>query len=202
MARLLKICEKRISDWKACLRDFEVFKLAQYRITGIIKRLNKMGIHCLNSNECFLKNANLKEADLSDSTFYGVDLGGACLKGATLKNTKLRGAYMGDADFRGADLTGALLRKARCQRTLFQGAKFNGANLLRAEFFDANLQNADFRGSDQKEVKFGGANIRSANFLGATNITVAQLVEANSLKSAVLEQGILDEIRMVRPDLL
>jgi len=29
MARLLKIREKRISDWKTCLKDFEVFKLAQ-----------------------------------------------------------------------------------------------------------------------------------------------------------------------------
>ena len=66
----------------------------------------------------------LRDADLRDADLSGAYLRGADLRRADLRDADLRGAYLRDADLRGADLRDAYLRDAD-----LRGADLRDANL-------------------------------------------------------------------------
>ena len=59
-----------------------------------------------------LSDADLRDANLSDADLRDANLSGANLRGANLRGANLRGAYLSDADLRGAYLSDADLRDA------------------------------------------------------------------------------------------
>jgi hypothetical protein len=95
----------------------------------------------------FLRDADLRGADLTGAFLTDADLRGADLTGAFLTDADLPGANLRGADLTGADLRGAFLR----------GADLPGANLTGADLTDADLRGADLR----------DANLRNANLRGA-----------------------------------
>lgn len=70
------------------------------------------------------------------------------LNGLNLYNADFQESYLVEADFRGSSLIGANLRKADLRK-----ADFRNANLLRANFSKANLRNANFIGAKEINIK-------------------------------------------------
>ncbi|MEE9339613.1 MAG: pentapeptide repeat-containing protein [Methylococcaceae bacterium] len=101
--------------------DFRMWKdtEASFRISGSVKRLNRLGITVIKLNDCNLESSNLSEVDLTDA-----DLLGTNLRNANMKFSILRGADLREADFRGADLF----------ETDFRGAKYNSFSQFDKEF--------------------------------------------------------------------
>ncbi|EBQ2845001.1 pentapeptide repeat-containing protein [Salmonella enterica] len=95
-------------------------------------------------SRAYLRDANLRGANLCDANLRGADLCDANLRGANLRGANLRGADLCDANLCGADLRGADLR----------GANLRGANLCGANLCDANLCGADLRGADLPDLTF------------------------------------------------
>ncbi len=100
---------------------------ATYRITGIIKRLNRLGI----SNIYLAQAQNLKEADLRE-----VHLEGAALWGAHLEGAVLGGAHLEGANLRMAHLERAVLWEAHLERADLGKAHLEKAALWMADLLD------------------------------------------------------------------
>lgn len=83
--------------------------------------------------------ADLRQSDLSHSTFLG-----ATLSKCNLMNTNLEGS----------DFTAAFLDLANLEFANLQNAIFNGAIMARADFYEADVTGADFTGAilDQSAV--------------------------------------------------
>jgi uncharacterized protein YjbI with pentapeptide repeats len=191
-------------------------KEAMYRIIGIIKRLNKLGVSKIDLRKCFLHNAdlieaNLQKADLSEAKLQGanfqranlnevemsetildganlqqVDFYKANLKAAQLQGANLRLATLNEADLWGADLTSAKLQMANCQGTSFRSAKLWNTILQ-----GANLEKSDLTLADLREADFQGANLQGANLNGAN-------LQGTNLQGANLQGVILQSMDYLR----
>ena len=82
---------------------------AARRTRGNILRLNKNGVTKIPLNDCFLRRADLRKANLHDALLRGANWAEACLAEANLSNAVLRGTNLHKADLRGANLENATL---------------------------------------------------------------------------------------------
>ncbi len=94
---------------------------------------------------------DLREEDLQESDFNGVNL----------RNANLSGANLGRADLRNVRLSGTDLSRA----TLI-GANLTGANLRRADLRRANLSDADLRRADLSRAILVETNLIRAKLTG------------------------------------
>ena len=85
-----------------------------------------------------LRDADLRDANLSKANLRDADLRNANLCGANIRDADLRNANLDEANFRDADLRDANLSRA---------------NLSRANLRDADLDEATFRDADLRDAK-------------------------------------------------
>ncbi len=78
---------RRIEQWKEEIDDYRGWdeKEATYRIVGMIKRLNKHNVTRIDLSRCFLKGANLENANLEGANLFRANLQGASLWSANLE---------------------------------------------------------------------------------------------------------------------
>jgi uncharacterized protein YjbI with pentapeptide repeats len=155
-------------------------KEAMYRITGLIRRLNKLNAAPINLHRTFLSRADLSSISLKGADLYKADLRSAILYEADLHNAKLYRAILGGANLYQADLRGADLRSADLE----------GADLYRADLRGANLYFANLRGADLRGTDLRGADLRD------TKLTLEQLTSAQTYEGAKLP----DELSGTQPD--
>ena len=143
-----------------------IFKKADFSYANLV-RTN------FDSN-VYLKDINLRNADL-----FGSNLSNANLIGADLINTNLSDAYLVDANLENAILTYANLRNsilfdvnlryANLIETDLRNTDLSNANLINANLISANLTNANLTDTDLK-----GANLKNVRinkeFLKRTDI--------------------------------
>ena len=101
----------------------------------------------------------------------GVNLSGANLKQAILRDTDLTGAALLGTDLSrarlsGSDLSRATLAGSRLWQTNLRSTKFIDARLLRVELAHAILVGADLTGAQFYECNVNGAHLYSANLTG------------------------------------
>lgn len=141
-------------------------------------------LFCKNYVNCQLGHLDLKEINLSKSTFTNTDMShddfsdSFCMKtkwsSCNLTGTKWRNAVLLDADFSGCDLTDSDFRDsfapisipsilnlsiiswigADFTNTILKNTTFKGANLAGADFRDAVFENTDFTGTDLYHAVF------------------------------------------------
>lgn len=127
--------------------------------------------------------ANLRSADLSRIIPWGLDfkniefLRNANLRDANISNLPLRGANLSNMDFRGADLSGIDLQFANLSESTLRDSNMQGTNLTRADLRRAdvrrtNLTNATLDATNFSEAFLRGANLsdqslKDSNFIGA-----------------------------------
>ncbi|MFZ4476986.1 MAG: pentapeptide repeat-containing protein [Saprospiraceae bacterium] len=144
--KILRLREE-IEDYQGRLEDE-----AKFRVTGAIKRLNKLGITDIDISNCYLKGANLKGVNLYLATLNGAilseaNLQGANLQGANLKNVNLDGSDLTNANLRGCDLQGINLSGIKLKAVDFQGANLKGACLEGVNLQMANLKSVELEGA-------------------------------------------------------
>lgn len=142
----------------------------------------------------FLSEADLRSADLGQSSFRYALMDGAQMNHANLDRAILDGADLRRADLRDANLSHAWLIQAILVDARLERASFYGARLSLATMTRANLQGADLR-----ECYLDGAQLERADFRGAY-LWSAKLPEAN-LKGAQLGNAILIDAYLRGADL-
>ena len=126
---------------------------ATYRIVGLIRSLNKLGI-----GKIFLRQAHLEKANLEETNLEGTNLEESNLKEANLEGANLKGANLLMAQLEEANLEMAHLEEA----TLW-GANLKGANMACAHLEEANLGDAILSGA-----YLGGGTWKDRNWMELT----------------------------------
>jgi uncharacterized protein YjbI with pentapeptide repeats len=124
-----------------------------------------------------LRQADLRQMDLSRACLAGADLRGALLDGARLDGADLTGALLDGARLEGAELrrarlVGASLRQAELggahlEQSLLHGAHLEGAHLPHAWLDGARLRDAHFDGATLWGASLRGAELDGGHFAGA-----------------------------------
>jgi BTB/POZ domain-containing protein KCTD9 len=153
-------------------------KEAAYRITGNIKRINKLGKSPNNLRGAFLNNMKLDGVDLSagnlnSASLVKADLRGADLRGANLNQANLSEANLEDANLIGADLSGAILTEVNLSGAQLEYANLSKSVLFKANLIEANLFRANLTGAVLIKADLYGAFLREAN------LTDANFAESN-----------------------
>ena len=147
------------------------------------------------SSVVILRDADLREVNLSGTDLSEANLSGADLRDASLRDADLLRTDLSEANLRGADLrdgsdvddpisdAGSLLHDADLSRADLRDAILEGAVLMWADLKDANLRGAvlmrtDLRDADLWDADLGEANLRATN-LGGANLTNADLSRAD-----------------------
>jgi uncharacterized protein YjbI with pentapeptide repeats len=194
------------------------------RITGIIRRLNRLGISNINLNHTFLQAANLADANLAGAKLWVANLRGASLRGATLNGADLHYANLRGGNLRAADLRGANLGGTNLEYCTYNDAtrwpdgfsppdsainvdRLQGADLREANLTAANLDYADLTGANLIDTNLSRADLTRADLTRA-DLTRATLIGVNlrsanlrgadvreaDLRGAMLENAILRKI--------
>jgi hypothetical protein len=192
-----KLVERRreIKRYREEIEDYLPWKEpeATYRITGIIKRLNRLGVSDIN-----LKGATLNHAILENVNLQGADLTWANLPEAHLREAKLQGASLAEADLQGANLKLAQLQRGHLKGALLQEAHLEGANLQ-----EADLQGAYFQRASLGEANLQEANLREVNLQGVMGITLEQISKVKTLYEVQnLDPELMIQIQEKYPHLL
>ncbi|MFQ4146752.1 pentapeptide repeat-containing protein [Chlorogloeopsis sp. ULAP02] len=119
-----------------------------------------------------LRNAVIRQADLTNAKLQSLDL-----SGADLTRAQLRGSDLFESNLENAKLCGTILYEANLRSCNLQAANFSGANLNRANLAEANLRSANLSGASLRAANLSGANLYKANLQGA-NLKVADLSKA------------------------
>jgi uncharacterized protein YjbI with pentapeptide repeats len=154
-----------------------------------LRECNLSNAHLQNTN---LAGATLTDAELRGARLEGADLTGVALRRANLAGATLSNAQLNDATLIDANLAGATLRDADLTHATLRLAKFGGADLRRANFTDTTCVRADFAGASCVSVNFADADLSSVNFGGAN-------LSGSHLSGATLRDTQFDE-RTVLPD--
>lgn len=113
----------------------------------------------------------------------------------------LRGAGLREANLRGADLRGADLRGADLEQAHLAGANLGGAHLEGANLGKTHLCSADLGGAYLTRAHLEGAYLAGAN-LGGAYLEGTDLSKVKSFYKAILDPGILSEIKTRWPEKL
>ncbi|MEU0886063.1 pentapeptide repeat-containing protein [Lentzea sp. NPDC005914] len=133
-------------------------------------KLDFHDLHLQGANlaSAWLRNANLKGAQLRDANLTLAWLRDTNLMGAQLQGARLGGACLHHADLRGAllqtaELSSAWLYNAQLDHAQLQGAELRYALLRKAHIWHANLQDADLTGAVLSDSLLGRTQMRDAN---------------------------------------
>lgn len=105
-------------------------------------------------------------ADLSGTTFRGVEGTGSRWMQSTLEGVDFSGAILTGADFTDAVLTVANLAGCRLEGAVFRGAVLRGAGLSRTNMFEGSLRQADLSGADLRGANLYGVDLFEARAEG------------------------------------
>lgn len=138
-----------------------------------------------------LQRVDLRGADLRGVDLAGADLSHANLHKATLSGATLSGANLFKVDLRGACLSGLLVELISGETSgttrEIPGSRV-GADLSEANLFMANLSGANLATVNLENAILVATDLTKADLSGA-NVTDAQLVQAKSLKGAIMPDG-------------
>ena len=168
---------RRIEKYTNAINDLLGWEheMATYRIVGNVRRLNREETPPETLKNAYLRGADLKDADLSETSVHGADLADA-----DLQNADLSDAYLGAADLSGANLRNVNL----------SGAHFGVfAGVVASE-------------EDEQETMLSGADLRGADLRGIRNATADTFAEVETLFKARLDPDLEADIEANHPELL
>ncbi len=119
--------------------------------------------------EVIFKGINLSRINLSKVSLKRINLQGAILERADLK-----GAILEGADLKGADLKGAILEGADLKGAILEGADLKGAILEGADLKEADLKGAILQSAILNQATFREAELQGANLEGAVMVNLAK----------------------------
>lgn len=140
--------------------DVSSQKISSVKLAGSFKGLQAAKTEFKNCDfsQCYVKDSNFTEADLSRTLFRGGYFYKATFAKASLDSADFSRSLLTDVEMGEADLS---------------AAKFESASITTVSFSESNLTDADFTNSLITNVDFRSANLRGADFsdvnLGSSN---------------------------------
>ncbi len=123
-----------------------------------------------------MRNATLRNVNVTGTRFFYGNLAGAKLPGLDLSRSDVTGASFPGADLSGCRLAGTTFHftwEVNWQKADLSNADLRGLAFRHSNFRDANLRSADLSGCDLRHSDFFGANLQDAN---RTNVQVGAAV--------------------------
>ena len=208
----------------------EVFNEIKYGLQKV--RWQGASLRSAHLDDAYLEGANLEGADLEGANLEGADLTDANLEGASLSSANLKGAVFTGANLKDGDLTKAHLEGANLSNAHLEGASLHGAHLEEASLsfshlegahlisthlekaslwltylegaslFCAYLAEANLGGSDLTGTNLEEADLKGADLNGIKHDSPEQLLQAKTLKGAIMPDGTKYEewIKRIRSD--
>lgn len=205
-----KLLARRYQDEIDDFRNWKAEEAAR-RIRGNIKRMNEIGLSAIDLNNCYLRNMDMRRYRLDGSNLWRSDLSFCDLRDASLSNSymediNLYSSILTNANFEKAVLLKADLKNADLRNTQFKNAVMQGSNLNESDLENADMENADLskvdlrgcnlfnanlKGCDLDGAILDGAYLKKVNLRGAKGISVQQLVKAQTLFEAEMDEILL-----------
>ena len=199
--------ESNLTDIKATVP--QLFSLFGYNVFADLRetdvsskpadfwRINREEDRINSVKGAFLKQADLRYADLFrafmvKSILRNANLEGARLRKTIFQNSDIRGANLDKTDLRGANLKGADLREA----------SFVEADLAGAQLQGANLGLTLLHGADLNQANLANADMRCADLRGVKNLTIDQMAGVQTVYQARMDQNMLSQLKETVPHLL
>lgn len=152
-----------------------------------------------NLRECFLKDIDLRDANLSGVDFSYSFLQNADLRDTDLSHTTFEGANLDDADLSNADLQYSNLTSASLRNTQLINADLRNTNLSNTILTNANLTQADLRNATLFSTILNEACLKDS-FLADTHFEMANLLNV-SLSNANMTRVNLLQSNLTSSDL-
>lgn len=177
--------------------DFRNWKSeeAAFRTVGNVKRLNRHKIHNFNLSYCYLSQTNLSYTNLQASNLNQADVSSAMLIECQLQESRLNQTYFSYSNLNQAQLCKAYANGAHFNDTYMIKANLQSAFLIKSNFENAFMMEADLRGAYAVGANFKNANLYKADLRGVDGLTVEQLSEAKTLHQALLDDGLMEQIK-------
>lgn len=195
--RLIQRYQEELNDYRGW-KEQE----AGYRVAGIIKRLQNLGVKDIKLDHLHLGKCSRDILDWALNSeahiisLQGAGLAMADLKNANLESADLRGTSLWKAKLEGANLRKADLQGATLKEANLSGANLSGANLKGVNMVNANLEAVDLWSVNPLEIAVGQANdMRHAKFLSRANFQDANLKGAKLNLVQVSELDWFDKLR-------
>ena len=195
MARLFSSNLSDAALWRANLgrADLRRAELSGANLQGA--NLSGADLRGADLSGAYLREANLSwaslwETDLSGANLWRANLSESHFREANLSRAHLPEAYLVGTSLWGADLSGAYLQGANLTRATLPLANLSGANLWRVNLSGANLLGADLSGVSFWAANLSMASLSEANLSGATEWTIRQIKSVETLKGAIMPDGV------------
>ncbi|NJO03813.1 MAG: pentapeptide repeat-containing protein [Bacteroidia bacterium] len=195
---------QRIRTYLDEIDDFRLWESEEsaFRTAGNIKRLNRHKIYDLNLADSHIMRTNLNyvrlvQANLNLANFSQSLMIGAVLEESRLNQTNFEGTNLNRASFRNAFANGANFKDAH-----LISADFESAYLIKANFENAILMEANLRGSDLSGASLKNCNLFKADLRQVAGLTKEQLIEAQNIHRAKIDEHLLSEIQTDYPQLI
>jgi BTB/POZ domain-containing protein KCTD9 len=195
---------QRIRTYRDEIDDFRLWESdeAAFRTVGNIKRLNRHKIHEINLVNCHLARTNLNYVNLKASNLNSTNLSNSSLIETNLENTRLNQTNLENSNMNQANLKGAYASGANFKDAFLIKAQFENAFLIKTNFKNAFLMEANLRNSYLMGADFENASLYKADLRGAKGLTIEQLAKAKTLYLAQFDDEILEQIKMITPELV
>lgn len=150
-------------------------KEAVYRISGNVRRINKLGA----------VPQNMRGAYLAGSDLRGANLAGVDLVGADLSDSDCGTANFSKTNFLGASFVDAELSEVNLAEANMMNANLKNAFVIETDLGNTNLKGANFENAKVFYTDFSGARLRAARFVDV-DISQAKGITENQLSQAMI----------------
>lgn len=162
--------------------------------------------------EISLQKICLKDKNLSNINFRGVNLMSADLSGSNLKNADLSNARLNDANLENADLTNSKLNATLFIETNLNDAVLTGAHLFGTDFSRANMKRVTLENAKLFQAVFADSDLNSASGLDhciheanssidSLTLTRSGLISERFLRGCGLPDWLIDAYSLMQPEL-
>jgi uncharacterized protein YjbI with pentapeptide repeats len=195
---------QRIRFYRDEIDDFRLWESdeAAFRTVGNIKRLNRHKIHDINLVNCYLSRTNLNYVNLKGSNLNSANFSNSSLIETNLENTRLNQTNFENSNLNQAYLKGAYASGANFKDAFLIKSQFENAFLIKTNFKNAFLMEANLSGSYLMGADFENASLYKADLRGAKGLTLEQLTKAKTLYLAKFDDELLEEVKMIMPELV
>ena len=114
--------------------------------------------------KCDLSESNFDKSKLLRANLKGADLWNSSFKKANLSGSIFDGSDLSYSDFSGAKLVDASLSDANLHATNLQRSDLTNADLSYSDLSRSNLKNAKFMNTDFHDADLSGSDMRGVNF--------------------------------------
>lgn len=190
-----------IRDRLDAISDLRYYREADgpYRIYTHVKKLAEQKFHELDLHDCVMDKLKLEKIKFLNANLHGIHLNDATLKICSFINVKAQGASLERLKQNACIIENSDFSRANFSHAVLTGLTVKNTRLERTNFESSNLDSIVFENVNLKNARFHGASLRSANLRGCTNITAAQLAQAGNVDYIILDDFLLNDLKILVP---